>query len=74
MRSHHTDRVFGQHQWQSLRTKLVNWRVNNFPYVIFRVINLILFYSMEGFIFEKKKNFTILNNKMRMTIELKSSF
>ncbi|XP_024642034.2 eukaryotic translation initiation factor 3 subunit M isoform X1 [Medicago truncatula] len=28
MCSHHTDRVFGQHQWQTLRTKLVTWRGN----------------------------------------------
>ncbi|OIV90210.1 hypothetical protein TanjilG_01406 [Lupinus angustifolius] len=26
--SHHTDRVFSQHQWQTLRTKLVTWRGN----------------------------------------------
>ncbi|BAT95196.1 hypothetical protein LR48_Vigan02g154700 [Vigna angularis] len=26
--SHPTDRVFGQHQWQALRTKLVTWRGN----------------------------------------------
>ncbi|KAK7316284.1 hypothetical protein VNO77_35209 [Canavalia gladiata] len=26
--SNHTDRVFGQHQWQELRTKLVTWRGN----------------------------------------------
>nr|AFK45099.1 unknown [Lotus japonicus] len=26
--SHHTDRVFGQHQWQTLRTKLASWRGN----------------------------------------------
>jgi translation initiation factor 3 subunit M len=26
--SHHTDRVFGQHQWQTLRKKLVAWRGN----------------------------------------------
>ncbi|XP_061366513.1 uncharacterized protein LOC133309728 [Gastrolobium bilobum] len=26
--SHHTDRVFGQQQWQTLRTKLVTWRGN----------------------------------------------
>lgn len=23
-----TDRVFGQHQWETLRTKLATWRVN----------------------------------------------
>ncbi|XP_054803214.1 uncharacterized protein LOC129306567 [Prosopis cineraria] len=26
--SHHTDRVFGQRQWQTLRTKLATWRGN----------------------------------------------
>ena len=26
--SHPTERVFGQHQWQALRTKLVTWRGN----------------------------------------------
>ncbi|XP_028796596.1 eukaryotic translation initiation factor 3 subunit M [Neltuma alba] len=26
--SHHTDRVFDQHQWQTLRTKLATWRGN----------------------------------------------
>ncbi|KAE9590317.1 hypothetical protein Lal_00027979 [Lupinus albus] len=26
--SHHTDCVFSQHQWQTLRTKLVTWRGN----------------------------------------------
>ncbi|KAF7822400.1 eukaryotic translation initiation factor 3 subunit M-like [Senna tora] len=26
--SHHIDRVFGQHQWQTLRTKLMTWRGN----------------------------------------------
>ncbi|KAL1321444.1 hypothetical protein HN51_066256 [Arachis hypogaea] len=34
--SHHTDRMFGQHQWQALRTKLVTWRDN-----ISNVINTI---------------------------------
>ncbi|XP_027938299.1 eukaryotic translation initiation factor 3 subunit M-like isoform X1 [Vigna unguiculata] len=36
--SHPTDRVFGQHQWQALRTKLATWRVNTFSSVIFRII------------------------------------
>jgi len=38
MCSHPTDRVFGQHQWQALRTKLATWRVNTFSSVIFRII------------------------------------
>lgn len=38
MCSHPTERVFGQHQWQALRTKLATWRVNNFSSVIFRII------------------------------------
>ncbi|KAL2947596.1 hypothetical protein AAZX31_20G079700 [Glycine max] len=33
--SHPTERVFGQHQWQALRTKLVTWRVKNFSSIIF---------------------------------------
>lgn len=44
MCSHHTDRVFGQHQWQTLRTKLVTWRVNHFSSIISGIINL-MFYA-----------------------------
>ncbi|QHN83124.1 Eukaryotic translation initiation factor 3 subunit M [Arachis hypogaea] len=34
--SHHTYGMFGQHQWQALRTKLMTWRDN-----ISNVINTI---------------------------------
>lgn len=60
MCSRTTERVFGQHHWHKLRTKLATWRVNSCLLLVIFFVFYFSFSNMPSFNFAKGKSSSLL--------------